>query len=301
MPPIRTILRHVAQGFLMGGADIIPGVSGGTMALIVGVYERLVAAISHAARWALALLRGAPAERRAQWQAIEWRLILPLGAGIGGALVLGAQIIPPLLNAYPAQMQGLFLGLVGASIAIPALRMEQHTWRHGLIALVFAIAAFYFTGLPAVGMAEDPGMVRVFVSAASAICAMILPGVSGAFLLKVLGLYEATLGAINTFDLVYLAVFAAGAGLGLSAFATLLQWLLRTIHDGTMAALLGLMVGALRALWPYTTPQRALQWPGPGDPVASVALLALAGAAFVGALTWYSVQRSSSPVSTVAK
>jgi putative membrane protein len=293
------LLRYVLYGLLMGGADVIPGVSGGTMALIVGVYERLVGAISSVVSWGLALLRLDRDGMRIHWQAVPWRLILPLAAGIGGAIAAGAHVIPELMAAYPEQMRGLFLGLVAASLFIPALRIEQLTALHVVIGLGCAVAAFYLTGLPALEEVSAPGLLRVFFSAAVAICAMILPGVSGAFLLKALGIYEPTLTAIKTLlsldlsALPYVATFGVGAAAGLGAFAKLLDWLLAHRHDATMAALVGLIAGALRALWPYVDASRALHLPGPGDPVGSVLGLVLLGFGAVLALVWWG--RRSAP------
>lgn len=270
----------------MGGADVIPGVSGGTMALIVGVYEQLVGAISSAVSFGLALLRFDVDGMRTHWAAVPWSLVLPLAAGIGLAILLGARIIPGLMDTYPEQMRGLFLGLVGASLAIPALRIRRLTGRHVGIGVGCALVAFYLTGLPVLEVG-DPGFLRVFLSAAVAICAMILPGVSGAFLLEVLGIYTPTLAAVNGGDWLYVLTFMTGAAVGLGAFAKLLDWLLAHRHDATMAALVGLIAGALRSLWPYVGPERALHLPEPGDPVGSVVGLTLLGLGSVLALVWW--------------
>jgi putative membrane protein len=298
------LLRHLLYGLLMGGADVIPGVSGGTMALIVGVYERLVGAISSAVSFGLALLRLDRDGMRTHWAAVPWGLVLPLAAGIGLAIAFGAHTIPALIQAYPEQMRGLFLGLVGASLFIPALRIDRVTPTHAGISLGCALTAFYLTGLPVLDVAE-PGLLRVFLSAAVAICAMILPGVSGAFLLEVLGIYEPTLLALKgvlafeTAPLAYVLTFCAGAATGLGAFAKLLDWLLAHRHDATMAALVGLIAGALRALWPYVGPDRALRLPETGDPVGSVVALTLLGFAAVLGLLWWGRQSRAEPVSSV--
>jgi putative membrane protein len=285
--PWSAIVRHALHGILMGGADIIPGVSGGTMALIVGIYERLVAAISSAVSLGLSLLRFDVDAIRTHWTAIPWALVLPLAVGIGGAIKVGALVIPDLMAAYPEQMRGLFLGLVGASLLIPALRIREFTAVRGGIGVGCALAAFYLTGLPVLDEA-NPSLLRVFFSASVAICAMILPGISGAFLLEVLGIYTPTLDAVNALDGPYVLTFAAGAALGLGSFAKLLDWLLDHRHDATMAALVGLIAGALRALWPYTGPGRTLQLPAPSDPIASVVLLVAVGFGAVLALLWWS-------------
>ncbi len=292
-----TLLRHLLYGVLMGGADVIPGVSGGTMALIVGVYERLVGAISSGVSFGLALLRFDLDGMRTHWAAVPWNLVLPLAAGIGLAILLGARFIPGLMEAYPAQMRGLFLGLVGASLVIPALRIRRLTVGHVGLGVGCALVAFYLTGLPVLEVG-DPGLPRVFLSAAVAICAMILPGVSGAFLLEVLGIYTPTLAAVNGGNWLYVLTFMVGAAVGLGSFAKLLDWLLAHRHDATMAALVGLIAGALRALWPYVGPNRALHFPGTDDPVGSVVGLAVLGFAAVIGLLWWSRQTQTEPVSS---
>ena len=283
-PP--SLIRHALYGLLMGGADIIPGVSGGTMALIVGIYERLVGAISSAVSMGLALLRLDLETAREHWAAVPWGLVLPLGFGILGAIKVGALVIPDLMATYPAQMRGLFLGLVGASVFIPALRIRRLTVLRALLGVACAAAAFLLSGLPVLEV-EEPGLLRVFASASVAICAMILPGISGAFLLEVLGIYGPTLEALNALDGPYVLAFVAGAGVGLGGFAKGLDWLLRHRHDATMAALVGLIAGALRALWPYTGPGRSLRLPGPDAPLLSVIVLSVIGFAAVFALLWW--------------
>jgi len=287
MPPLfRHSLDYFVRGVLMGGADIIPGVSGGTIALIVGVYERLIAAISHLVSFGLSLARLDGQAALEAWRAVDWRLLVPLGGGIVTALLVGARFIPGLMAEYPMHMQGLFLGLVAASLYIPWRRMERMTYRFVGITIVAAGAAFFLTGLPQLQVSQ-PGLPRVFGSAAVAICAMILPGVSGAFLLEVLGIYTPTLEAVNTQQWSYIVVFMAGAGAGLGLFSKILDILLRRYHDATMAALIGLIAGALRALWPYTGAGGTLQWPAAGDPIGSVVAISLLGFAAVTALVWW--------------
>lgn len=278
---------HYAQGLLMGGADIIPGVSGGTVALIVGVYERLIDSLSVVFSAALSAVRGQRSHGRAKFAEVEWRLVIPLALGILTAIAVGSQIIPPLMERYPEESRGLFFGLVAASVAIPWLRIDSHGVRELLVVLAAAVIAFVLVGLPPAESA-DPPLLRVFGSAAVAICAMILPGVSGAFLLEVLGMYEPTLRAIGEIDVIYLLVFVAGAATGLAVFSELLSWLLHHWHDVTMSALTGLMVGSLRALWPWQQGAREMVFPDLADPVAPVILLALVGFASVSVLTWRS-------------
>ena len=271
---------HYAQGLLMGGADIIPGVSGGTMALIVGIYRRLIAAISAVFSTVVALLKFDGTALRERASEVEWSLLIPLGLGIGSALLMGARVIPHLMDTYPHESLGLFFGLVAGSIIIPWQRIERKTVFIIGVAAAAAVAAFLLTGIPS-RAGSDPSLLRVFASAAVAICAMILPGISGAFLLKVMGMYEVTLAALNSADVVYVLVFMLGAAVGLGLFSKLLNWLLTKRYDLTMAALVGLMAGALRALWPWQELDRSLHLPAPGDPVWTVVTLGLLGFSFV--------------------
>lgn len=276
----------------MGAADIIPGVSGGTIALIVGVYEAIIQALHAATSMLVALVQGRWQRARLHLKQMHLALILPLAVGIGGAILLGARILPPLMEAYPASMRGLFLGLVGASLAIPAMRISH--WKRSYVGLAIgaAVVAFLLAGLPTAD-GSTPSLFRVFATAAVAICAMIVPGVSGAFLLEVFGLYAPTLDAINQQNLVYLTTFAAGAVVGLGGFARVLHYLLTYHYNATMAVLIGLIAGALRALWPFLAPDRSLRWPTDGDPVGMVIGLALSGAAFIGLLIWWGQRRST--------
>ena len=240
-----------AQGLLMGGADIIPGVSGGTMALIVGIYKDLIGAIGDGFSAVLTLVRGRPREAWAMLRAIDWALLAPLVVGIGVAIGLGSLIVPELLETYPVQCRAVFFGLVAASLVIPwRERHEHHPW-HYAVAAVAAVIAFVLVGLPRSPDAADPSAWRIAGTAAVAINAMILPGVSGAFLLEVLGLYRPTLEALRSLDVGYVLTFAGGAGIGLGLAAKGLSWLLDRYHDATMTVLVGLLAGSLRALWPW--------------------------------------------------
>lgn len=281
---------NFARGLLMGAADIVPGVSGGTMALIVGIYERLVRSIRNAAAAPVALLRGDVAGMRERFRGVEWGLVLPLGVGILTALVVGALVIEELLHTYPAGSRALFFGLIAASVPLPWRRMSRRGGRALVIAAVFAVLAFIVTAIPPLAI-EDPTLILVFLAASVAICAMILPGLSGAFILLILGMYDPTLAAISDRNLVYIAVFAAGAVLGLGLFAQLLEWLLANRHDATMAALVGLMVGSLRVLWPWQTEDRGFLAPPDLGSVGVVLLLAAVGFAIVTVLVRLAVSK----------
>jgi putative membrane protein len=301
---LRALAVHFSQGLLMGSADIIPGVSGGTMALIVGIYKNLIDAIGDAVTVVLLLVRGRWREAGQAIRALEWTLLLPVVGGILLAIALGSLFIPALLDAYPVECRALFFGLVAGSLVIPWRERRTHRGWHYAVAAAGAAVAFVLVGLPRSADAADPALLRVGLTAAVAINAMILPGVSGAFLLEVFGLYRTTLDALRALDVVYVGTFALGAALGLGAAAKLLSWLLDRHHDLTMAVLVGLLTGSLRALWPwvgtvahphsdgsvtYVPDPSALLAPGEGWPLALA--LGLGGFAFVTALAWFGRRR----------
>jgi putative membrane protein len=179
------------------------------------------------------------------------------------AVLTLARVIEPLLEDHPERARALFLGLVLASVVVPARMVGGWGRREVVLAVVAAVAAVLLTGLPP-GSTDEPSPVLVFCSAALAICALVLPGVSGSFLLLSIGVYEPTIAALNDRDLGYVAVFCAGALTGLVLFVKVLQWLLRERRRATLAVMTGLMVGSLRALWPWQDEDRALLGPS-GD------------------------------------
>jgi putative membrane protein len=276
MPDPRPVLANYLRGLLMGGADVIPGISGGTVALILGIYERLIHAIRVGASALLAGARLDLAGSRRRFAEVEWLLVLPLGAGILTALVIGARIIPPLLETHGEIISALFFGLILGSVVVPFRRIEHIGRTEVALIGVAALLAFVLVGLPPREIA-DPALPLVFVAAAVAICAMILPGVSGAFLLLVFGIYRPTLEALTALNLPYILTFVAGAVIGLGSFARVLEWLLVHRHALTMAALTGLMLGGVRALWPWQTEDRTMLAPPDLASLAIMAAVAIAG------------------------
>lgn len=269
----------------MGSADVVPGVSGGTVALIVGIYPRLIANIRAGAGVLGAVVRFRFRDAGVRLQAVEWRFLLPLLAGIGVALVSLAHLIERLLDDHPIEMSALFFGLVAASVFVAARMVSR--WDAVLLA-VFAtvtVVAFFILGLRS-GEAESPATWIFFLAGAVAICAMILPGVSGSFLLLTLGMYEAVLGAVTDRDFLVLLVFTAGAVIGLALFSSALNWALETRHDLVMAAITGLLLGSLRVLWPWPNGIQGPELSGPtADQFAAPFLLAVVGAGLVSLIT----------------
>ncbi len=271
-----TLLTRIAQGGLMGAANTVPGVSGGTLALMFGFYERLINALGDGARAATQMLRGDLKGALTGLKAVEWNLLLPLLAGAGAVVIVVAGPLERSLETHPENMAGLFLGLVIGSLIISWRLMP--TWNPRLLTVVTLVGTSVFAGLGwQSGPLNDPSPLLLFAARAIAICAMILPGLSGSFLLLMFGLYEAVLTMVDQRLMGDLVIFGFGAALGLAAFATLLSRLLKRHHDPMLAVLLGLMLGSLRVLWPwphgvgYTSPNdtqtfdgTGLQWPTQG-------------------------------------
>jgi putative membrane protein len=265
--PVLNFLR----GFLMGMADVVPGVSGGTIAVLVGIYERLVHSISMASKALGNVLRLRFREAARRLGDIEWSLIIPLLIGIATAILLLAGVISHLLETYPEAMAGAFAGLVAASAWVAARLTKAPNWTHVAIVLVVTAATFALLGLKG-GEITDPSWPVIFGAGAIAICAMILPGISGSFLLLMLGMYEFVINAVNDRDIPIVLVFGLGCIVGLALFSQVLDWSLRNHHDIVIAAMVGLMIGSFRVLWP---------WP---DGVDSVALGAPSGTWFIPVL-----------------
>jgi len=392
---MRHWIGNSARGFCMGLADVIPGVSGGTVALILGIYPRLVDAVGSVGVAMLGRLRSRvfrTSVRRGlrdparlgtgpeEADAGRILLLLSVVAGIVPAIMAGSQVLPSLLSAYPAQMKGLFLGLVAASVMIPARRIGHWRPARWALAVGAAVATAWFTGLPTsvnrlatgtvtltfapapsevrltpgnltlaapqtetrpgisygparsvavpagsttlelevvarmagaagnlppgsirvaqgplelsavsqrapTGGGRDPGLLFIFVGGVLAISAMTLPGVSGAFVLLLLGLYHFVLYslrlAVSHWDPDAISVvltMGAAVTIGLLTFARILKRLFARWRDGTLAVLVGLMLGSLRKLWPFTDytaeGSEVLTWPAIDDPATgTVALL----------------------------
>jgi len=284
---------HIVQGLGIGTANVIAGVSGGTMALVFGIYERLIDVVSSVVQSGLALVRLDVKSFVSRLASLPWTFILSLAAGIIVATLLGARLIPAAMDRWPVQSRALFFGLILGSIAIPWIRTKSITVREYALVVVAAIVAFVLTGLPSIEIA-DPSLLQFFLAGAIAICAMILPGVSGAFLLLVMGLYQPVLRAIDELDLAIVAAFSAGSAFGLGAFAVFMGWLLRKYHDQTMVVLVGLMAGSLRALWPWLGEERELLWYSGDESLGGVFLLFAIGLILSGLATLYEMRKSRS-------
>ena len=241
------------RGLLMGAADIVPGVSGGTMAFITGIYDELIDSIR---AFDLACLRRVlQLDIAGAWRHVNGNFLLALVLGIATSIFSLARIISWVLENHPVPLWAFFFGLILASALV--LLREVERWnaaRLGCLAAGIAIA-LYIALSP--GAQLDIGLAGVFLSGFLAICAMILPGISGSFILVLLGMYSVVLGAIKDLDLVFIAVVVVGAGAGLLCFSRLLHWLLHHFHQATMALLTGFLFGSLAVVWPW---KRVLSW-----------------------------------------
>ena len=272
-------LLNLLRGFLMGSADVVPGVSGGTVALVLGIYERLVHAIRTGASALGSLVRGRFGEALQRARAVEWNFLVPLLTGIGLAIVSLAALIEHFLEEEPTNTAAVFFGLVAGSILVAWRLVGRWDNRRMGTAVAVAVIAFAVLGLRSEEI-TDPSTVLFFVAGAIAIIAMILPGISGSFILLMLGMYEAVLGAVNDRDLLVVGVFLIGAVIGLAAFSTVLDRMLRDHHDTVMAGLIGLMAGSLRVLWPWPDGTDTSNLASPSEPLVPV-VLAVVGFAVV--------------------
>ena len=256
-------MKHVLtliKGALVGIANIIPGVSGGTFALVLGIYERLLASIGafglRFAKVVLGLITGPGDSERRQAFADEmkrtdalWLLVLAVGAA--GAILASSRLIAWLLDAHLAPTLAFFVGLLIPSILVPFRLLKRRSWPEVLACLVGTAGLVGLTFLQPASAEAGLGLAGLFIAGAIAVSAMILPGVSGSFMLMIMGEYRTVLQAINDLDVARLGVFALGCLAGIAAFVRLLNFLLERLHSVTMAFLIGLIFGSLWVLWPF--------------------------------------------------
>ncbi|MCM1151919.1 MAG: DUF368 domain-containing protein [Alistipes sp.] len=277
------------KGCAMGTADVVPGVSGGTIAFISGIYEELIESIRSVDLTALKLL--ARLRFADFWRHIHGRFLLPLFCGIGVAIFSLARLMTFLLAHHPVAVWSFFFGLIVASAMLVARQVGRWNWQNIMaLCIGIAVACWIAVATPA----ETPETWWfVMLSGAIAVCAMILPGISGAFILLLLGKYQFILQAVGELNIPVLLVFMAGAVVGIVSFSHLLAWLLRRWHDPAVAVLMGFMIGSLNKVWPwketvetYVDSHGALQplvernvWPAQFD--VQAVLLCVAGFALI--------------------
>jgi len=293
---IQTIFLFL-KGMAMGAADVVPGVSGGTIALVAGIYDRLINAIKSVGLDTLKALKNGGIA--AAWRQIDGNFLLVLLAGILSSVVLLASLIHHLLDTQPILVWSFFFGLVLASALYVGTQIPSWQKNHWFWLVVGTACAAWISSMAPTSIAVTP--LSLFGAGALAICAMILPGISGSFILLMIGMYTPVIAAIKGLDFANLGIFAGGCVVGILAFSRVLSWLLSRYHHAMLALLTGFMLGALVKIWPwklvvsYTVSSSGAQKPlvekllWPTDYVlrdpqiieAAVCALAGAGAVFV--------------------
>lgn len=236
------------KGMAMGAADVVPGVSGGTIAFISGIYEELLNSISSFNLSLLSVLKKEGFNK--VWKMVNGPFLLALLIGISISILSFAKLIETLLEKHPIVIWSFFFGLVLASIIYIGKQITNWTKLGVLFLILGALLAFYITTLnPMILVNSSPWF--LFFAGMIAICAMILPGISGSFILVLLGAYKPVLNAINTKDFFNIIVFMAGAVIGLLTFSRVLKWLFSTYKNYTLAVLIGFITGSLNKIWPW--------------------------------------------------
>lgn len=285
---VGSYIFNAVRGGAVGTSEALPGISGGTVALIVGLYDKLIGGAGHVVSGIRLTvtdgLRGKGMGRaKEKFGQAEWGVLVPALIGMAVFLLLALLLIEPILHDYTQYAYALFFGLVLASVWIPYSGAGL-PWRpvHYVVAIVFAVLAFFVMSLPGADLPVNP--VVVFFAASVAICALVLPGMSGSFILLTVGLYEPVLQAVREVDVAFILTFAAGAVTGLALFVKLLQYLLDNKRRITLVVLTGIMAGSLRALWPWQNEEREVV--SATDVPLTVGFMVLGFVVVAAALAW---------------
>ena len=250
-PNSRTLIDYLGLtvgGFAMGASNIVPGVSGGTMALILGIYEELIDSVKSVLnREAIKLLLRFKIKQALDM--LPWKFLLAVAVGMFAAVFSMSYFLEWVLHKYPSLLWAFFFGLVVASLLTVGQRVKQWGVLSILGVIVGAVGTYLIVGLVPL---ETPDTWWFFLLCGTiAICAMVLPGFSGSFILVLLGKYERILSAVTSYDFLTLFLVAAGAAVGIVSVAQLLSWLFKRYHDVTVAVLTGMLLGSLRKVWPW--------------------------------------------------
>lgn len=268
-PQERQLVTWFSGGLLMGSADVVPGVSGGTVALLLGIYDRLVHSIRAGSAAVGCWLRLDGRAGAIHLRQVEWAFLLSVLGGILSAVLLLARLIELALTEYPFPTAGFFFGLVLSSVWVVAQRVNWNLGRFLILvgvaaALALLLGARGHTTADSVQQLTKPGLLEFFGAGALAICAMILPGISGSLLLVLVGMYSPVLAALNDWDWRALLLFGLGASVGLGLFSQVLSWMLHRFYQTVLVVLVGLMTGSLRLLWPWPDGIGGPSWQAPG-------------------------------------
>ena len=252
--PVASGAANAARGFAMGAVDVVPGVSGGTVALVLGIYSRLIDSMQEGAQALGRFIRLDFASGLEHLRRVQWLFIIPLVLGIITAVLVMAGPIEHALERYPVPMAGLFCGLVAGSVVVAVGLLPKVTMQAWTVMIASGVITFVVLGFGATSESEgisNPPLWAYPAAAMIAICAMILPGISGSFLLVMLGMYAPVLAAAADREWSILLLFALGAVVGLALFSRVLHWALHNHYTPVLAAMIGLMIGSLRILWPW--------------------------------------------------
>lgn len=235
------------KGMAMGAADAVPGVSGGTVAFITGIYEQLIDSIRSINPSLLITWRREGV--KAVWQKVDGTFLLTLLGGILSSILLLAHVISYLLEEQPVLLSAFFFGLVSASVLSIYGEIQDRSWKTTLALFVGVMLMMLINQLMPTLDVGNP--LHLFVAGSIAICAMILPGISGSFLLLIMGVYGGVMHAVKNLELLTLFWFAAGCGVGILCFSQVLSWLLHRFRQITLALLTGVLIGSLSQIWPW--------------------------------------------------
>ena len=249
----KELLGVYVRGLAMGAADIVPGVSGGTIALIAGIYERLINALSSVGPnlWQVFRQEGGIKGLIAVWRQVDATFLLFLLMGIATSLATLAGVIKHLLDNQPLMIWSFFFGLVITTVFLLLTEIKRWNIGRALLFLLGIASAVIISSLPL--MNTTPSLPYLFVAGAIAICAMILPGISGSFILLLMGAYDTVLEAVHTLNFAIIFTLVAGMATGLLLFTRMLKWLLSRYYQATLALLIGFIAGSLVKVWPWKT------------------------------------------------
>ncbi len=260
---MRQLIWVYLKGIAMGAADVVPGVSGGTIAFITGIYERLIRAIKNLLPSLKLFFKG---QFKEFWKKIDGTFLLFLILGIATSFLTLAHVVTFAMDHYPVLTWAFFFGLIIASTLFVG-RTVKWNWKTILAFMVFTVIAFVITSPENAPLNSDNAYWYIFLCGAIAICAMILPGISGSFILLLLGKYYFMMDALKNFEIVYILVFVLGALIGIVSFANVLSWLFKHFEMITLASLTGFMFGSLNKIWPWKETLQTYEYKGVMKPL----------------------------------
>ncbi len=272
-------------GFVMGLAEVLPGFSGGTVAFVAGVYERLIRNVRQGARVLSLLVRGRLPDALAGLRALDWPFVVALFVPMAVTVFSAAGVLVRVVEERPVEVSAVLLGLALGAAVVGARQLRAPAPIHWLLVVACGVGFFVLLGLRP-GTVQEPTLLALAVGGAVAVCAWILPGISGSFVLLLLGLWVPVLDAVASRDLLALLAITIGLVVGLAGFSTALTWLLTKAHDLVLSVLLGLLLGSVRILWPWPSDEGVGASTELAAPPGSEGFLALALALSAFAVVW---------------